>query len=98
MIGLIQNCELVITDSGGLQKEAYLLDKYCVTLREETEWNELVRDKKNFLVGSNRASIISTINKLHQAEKFEHSNLYGNGDTSFRILLTIENFFKSSNQ
>ena len=42
-----------MTDSGGLQKEAYFMNKYCITLRNETEWVELVKNKYNTLVGSN---------------------------------------------
>ena len=45
MIWLIQNCSLVITDSGGLQKEAYFFDKCCLTTRTETEWVELVEKR-----------------------------------------------------
>src|SRR4029079_7415480 len=42
MLELLRNCKLVITDSGGLQKESYFVMKPCVTLRDETEWPELV--------------------------------------------------------
>src|SRR5690606_17553315 len=42
MVYLLKNCDAVMTDSGGLQKEAYFFKKQCLTLREETEWIELV--------------------------------------------------------
>ena len=45
MLWLIQNCSLVITDSGGLQKEAYFFEKCCLTIRNETEWVELIRKR-----------------------------------------------------
>ncbi len=54
MVWLLKNCELVMTDSGGLQKEAYFFGKYCVTMRDETEWVELVDNGFNRLVGSNQ--------------------------------------------
>lgn len=47
MIYLIDNCKLVITDNGGLQKEAYFFNKYCITLRDSTEWVELIGARVN---------------------------------------------------
>jgi len=52
MIMLLKNCELVITDSGGVQKEAFFFGKHCITLREQTEWVELIDQGFNLLVGS----------------------------------------------
>lgn len=54
MVYLLTNCELVMTDSGGLQKEAYFFGKYCVTMRNETEWVELVDNGFNRLTRSDR--------------------------------------------
>ena len=54
MIWLIQNCEILITDSGGLQKEAFFLNKICLTLRNETEWIELIKLGVNFLAGTKK--------------------------------------------
>ena len=51
MIYLIEHCRLVMTDSGGLQKEAYFFKKPCVTLRDETEWVELVENGFNLSRG-----------------------------------------------
>ena len=51
MLWLIQNCSLVITDSGGVQKEAYFFEKRCLTIRNETEWIELLKNNNNILVG-----------------------------------------------
>jgi len=58
MLYLLNHCSLVMTDSGGLQKEAYFLSKPCVTLREETEWMELVDYGYNVLVGSSYEKIL----------------------------------------
>ena len=52
MLHLLKRCALVITDSGGLQKEAYFFNKYCITARDETEWVELVDCGYNILTGA----------------------------------------------
>lgn len=90
MVWLINNCSLVMTDSGGLQKEAYFFNKLCVTLREETEWVELVDNGTNFLAGSNSDKILSLYNLL-KTKKFEKSNtnLYGNGNSSQIIIAKL---------
>lgn len=58
MLWLLKNCSLVMTDSGGLQKEAYFFGKYCITLRDETEWTELVTAGANSLTSSERSEDI----------------------------------------
>ncbi|GAB1465728.1 UDP-N-acetylglucosamine 2-epimerase (non-hydrolyzing) [Aliarcobacter cryaerophilus] len=58
MVWLIDNCDFVMTDSGGLQKEAYFFEKQCITLRDETEWVELVECGANTLVGADKEKII----------------------------------------
>lgn len=95
MVWLINNCELVVTDSGGLQKEAYFFKKYCVTLRDETEWIELVNKGYNVLAGNNTESIIKNIHfYLKKDFIFDKNSLYGEGDASNKILKTIVDFFK----
>ncbi len=59
MILLLNNCSKVLTDSGGLQKEAFFAKKSCVTLRTETEWIETVEAKANVVVGADKDKIIS---------------------------------------
>src|SRR5665647_799142 len=59
MIMLLKSCELVITDSGGVQKEAFFFGKHCITLREQTEWIELIENGYNILVGSNPVKLNS---------------------------------------
>ena len=53
MLELLKNCNLVVTDSGGLQKEAFFNKKHCIIAREETEWVELVSNKFAKIVGTN---------------------------------------------
>lgn len=58
MLHLLKACSLVVTDSGGLQKEAYFFSKYCLTLREETEWVELIDHGYNFLLGGKEEMLL----------------------------------------
>lgn len=81
MVWFLKNCEIVMTDSGGLQKEAYFFEKYCVTMRDETEWAELVANGYNLLAGSDSDRILKCVGELHLKDKvgFE-KRLYGDGD------------------
>lgn len=80
MVWLIDNCDLVMTDSGGLQKEAYFFQKQCITLRDETEWVELVECGVNTLVGSDKNKIFDAF-KNNSKFNVEDSklNLFGGG-------------------
>ena len=69
MIYLLKNCSLVMTDSGGLQKEAFFFHKPCVTLRDETEWVELVENGFNKIVGADENKIISGYREMIQKKK-----------------------------
>ena len=82
MIELLRNCSLVITDSGGLQKEAYFSGKFCVTLRDETEWVELVNEGANFMSGAHTNTIITLVEDLMNKESDFKERLYGNGEAS----------------
>ena len=86
MISLIKNCSLVMTDSGGLQKEAYFFKKLCITLRNETEWIELVENEYNFLVGTNQEKIISLVPDLINKDFVNNIELYGDGKTAKKII------------
>ncbi len=85
MVWLIDHCSLVMTDSGGLQKEAYFFEKQCITLRDETEWVELVSNGFNTLVGAEYEKIIAA---FRDAQAFHHKelNLYGGGKASEKII------------
>lgn len=93
MVWLLQNCELVMTDSGGLQKEAYFFKKRCLTLREETEWMELVENDFNQICGSDKDKIINA----YRSQKANHTlnfdkELYGAGNTGERIINIITGY------
>ena len=84
MILLQKNASLIATDSGGIQKEAYFYNVPCLTLRDETEWIELVESGANFLCGSNVSKIKSYINR--KFEEIKRETFYGDGKTSSKIL------------
>lgn len=84
----VKHSQCVLTDSGGLQKEAFFLSKPCITLREETEWVELLYEGVNTLVGTNYDKITSAFEKFKN-KLIKPSNVYGSGDTSKKILETI---------
>ena len=65
MISAEKNSKFILTDSGGVQKEAYFHKKLCITLREETEWVELVKSGWNKLAGVEINNILSTVNQVN---------------------------------
>lgn len=89
MVYLIKNCEIVVTDSGGLQKEAYFFQKNCVTIRNETEWVELVDAGYNVLSPVKKDKIIINIKEMLNRKKTFKESFYGNGDSSKKILNAI---------
>lgn len=87
MLALVANASLVLTDSGGLQKEAFLLGIPCVTLREETEWIELVDSGWNRLVGADAGAIEQRARAFLGANRpSEKPELYGDGRAAARIV------------
>ena len=81
---------MVLSDSGGLQKEAYFFSKPCLTIREETEWVELVKSEVNKLVGSSTQKIIDGYNDFIENEVEFPESLYGDGNAAVRILDYLE--------
>ncbi len=92
MIWLLSNCSCVITDSGGLQKEAFFFKKPCITVREETEWVELIQSKVNFLTGSDKDKIVSTYNQISKIPIDFSMDLYGTGNSGNLIIEELQNF------
>jgi UDP-GlcNAc3NAcA epimerase len=82
MIWLITHSKLVMTDSGGLQKEAYFFEKPCITLRYETEWVELVKNGFNILAGAEYEKIIASYSQFLKTKPVFDKKLYGEGNAS----------------
>jgi UDP-GlcNAc3NAcA epimerase len=77
MLELLKNCQLVITDSGGLQKEAFFNKKHCIIAREETEWVELVKNGFATLVGSDSAKMQAAFAQYQNSNADFSMDLYG---------------------
>lgn len=86
MIMLEKNAALIATDSGGVQKEAYFHKTPCVTMRDETEWVELVECGANILTGADENKIEAAIKRsLSASPEIFKKPLYGNGDAGLLI-------------
>lgn len=84
MLILEKNARLILTDSGGVQKEAYFFAVPCVTLRQETEWVETVEAGWNVLVGADRRKIVEAVRSFHP--RGERANLFGDGQASVKVV------------
>jgi UDP-N-acetylglucosamine 2-epimerase (non-hydrolysing) len=87
MLVLEKNANKILTDSGGVQKEAYIFKVPCITLRENTEWVETVEDGWNVLVGADKEKIITMTNEFEPEGK--QRNVFGSGDASEKIMKII---------
>jgi UDP-N-acetylglucosamine 2-epimerase len=90
-IRLAASARIVVTDSGGLQKEAFWVGTPCVTLRERTEWVETVTHGANVLAGTNGRVIVTSIRKALATRKRlgRGSNLFGDGRAASKIVSVI---------
>jgi len=88
MLMLEQHARLILTDSGGMQKEAYFFAVPCVTLRPETEWVETVEAGWNVLVGSIKEQILEAITSFGQPD-LEPEPVFGSGKASQNIIKRI---------
>lgn len=86
MLKLETDASVILTDSGGVQKEAYFSRVPCVTLREETEWVETIEAGWNRLVGSNTKSIVNTYIEAKSQDILPYLKLYGDGNAGERIV------------
>lgn len=88
MLWLEKHARLILTDSGGVQKEAYWFETPCVTLREETEWVETVEAGWNVVVGTERERILNAVRGF--VPPSARPNLFGDGDASQKIVRLLE--------
>ena len=91
MASVLHSSTKVLTDSGGLQKEAYWAKKPCITLRDETEWVETLNGGANTLVGSETEKIVNSIHSISEIEFSD--NLYGDGNSASTSVDAIIDFF-----
>ena len=91
MLELLKNCNLVVTDSGGLQKEAFFNKKHCIIAREETEWVELVTNNFAKIVGSNSTKMVGAFNDFQNLKADFSISLYGNnvGEHIYKELINL---------
>ncbi len=89
MLNLLRNCSLVITDSGGLQKEAYFFNKLCICTREESEWKELVNAGYVILAGAEKEEIVSAFRNYKKPSASFSEKFYGDGNASRIVVKEI---------
>ena len=91
MLELLKKCSLVVSDSGGLQKEAFFNKKHCIIAREETEWTELVAYKYAIITGTDPKKITNTFNEFLNSEKTFKEVLYGNnvGEKIYKSIVKL---------
>ena len=82
IISLEKNARLIITDSGGLQKEAFFFQKPCIILREQTEWIEIVENGNAMIAGADEQKIGKCFEQIMKKTDFTYPNLYGDGNAA----------------
>lgn len=91
MLMLSNSARLILTDSGGLQKEAFFLNVPCVTIRDETEWIEALKNGMNVLAGAGENRILNAVEKQERKKrKIKQRYYFGDGNASGKIVNTIK--------
>ena len=93
MIALEKNSTLIITDSGGVQKEAYFFQKPCVILRPQTEWVEIVKAKCATIVDTDQDKILHAVDHFLKVENLNFPPVFGDGKAAEFILQEMHNQF-----
>jgi UDP-N-acetylglucosamine 2-epimerase len=86
MLVLEENAQVILTDSGGMQKEAYFFSVPCITLRPETEWLETVESGWNVVAGADISAIVEGYQQAINSPPTKRPNLYGDGNAALLIL------------
>jgi UDP-GlcNAc3NAcA epimerase len=87
---------LILTDSGGLQKEAFFFKKPCITMRDQTEWVELVENGFNVLASPNQESMLAAFDTMTTKSIDYDMDLYGDGNAAGFILKHLKRRIKDA--
>ncbi len=98
MILLEKYSSMIITDSGGVQKEAYFFRKSCIVLRPESEWVELIKLRKAILADADELKIRAAFTYFREGSPGEYAPIYGDGHASEFICREVSEFLKSLNK
>ena len=96
MLMLEKHSKIIITDSGGVQKEAYFQKVPCITVRDETEWIELIENGWNFL--ANHENLCDIFNQMDDVKFPETDTIYGNGNASDKIVRKLQHYYSSKSR
>lgn len=91
MVNLEMHAKKIVTDSGGVQKEAFFMKKPCITIRDQTEWVETVQNGWNVIVGTDKNKIKDNIKNF--APQKEQDNIFGDGKAAEKILANLSSYF-----
>lgn len=93
MVELLKNCTYVMSDSGGVQKEAFFFRKHCLVLRDETEWTELTDLGYNVIVGAVKEKILASAAEIARSERSFEETPYGDGHAAVKIAEILKEKF-----